>query len=309
MKIKFLVLFVVCTLFAFKSQAQLFFTVSGQLVNTNFTIVAIAIEHADSSGFPMVDSVYTDSSGAFAITISLNSFDTISCSYLNCIGVITDTIFPPFGSTQSVWNSDFCPSIVIPPDTCTVSFKSNYCTCNDTFYLELDTSGLGNKTLLWNFGDGNSSTQTFPYHVFSSHNLFDVCLNVISSTIQDTVCSFCHQIGFDNNGNVVTRTEGSGLIIKVIAPGTKILDEILSNSITVSPNPSGDNARVNFYADEENIFELKIFNLIGQEVKSFSEKSMKGNNTYHFNLNELAAGNYFITVKSGGKRLTTVFAK
>lgn len=308
MKLKFLVLLVVCALFAFKSQAQLFFTVSGQISNTNFVTVAIAIEHSDSMGFPMVDSTNTDTGGFFTFTLFLNSFDSIKCSYNNCIGVVTDTIFPPFGSIQAIWNSDYCPPIP-PPDSCTVIFTSNYCTCNDTFFLELDTSGLGTKTLLWNFGDGNSSTQTFPYHVFSSHNLFDVCLNVISSTNQDTVCSFCHQIGFDNNGNVVTRTEGSGLIIKVIAPGTKIIDEVLSNSISVFPNPSGDNASVNFYTDEENIYELKIFNLIGQQVKSFSEKAVKGNNTYHFNLNELAAGNYFITVRSGGKRLTTVFAK
>ncbi len=309
MKIKFLILFVVCALLAIKSQAQLFFTVSGQLSNTNFAIVAIAIEHSDSMGFPMVDSTNTDTAGFFNLTFFLNSFDSIKCSYTNCIGVVNDTIFPPFGSVQSVWNSDYCPNVPPPPDSCTVTFASNYCTCNDTFFLELDTSGLGNKTLLWNFGDGNSSTQTFPYHVFSSHNLFDVCLNVISSTTQDTVCSFCHQIGFDNNGNVVTRTEGSGLIIKVIPPGTKIIDEVLSNSISVFPNPSGDNASVNFYTDEENIFELKIFNLIGQEVKSFSEKAVKGNNTYPINLNELATGNYYITVKSGRKRLTTVFAK
>ncbi len=294
-----LILLLILAGFQVKSQV-----ISGQLQNTNGIVVPIAFYNAQNLSDFILDE--TDSNGYFTTPVFDLATGNVLCQFYNCDSVLVDTTIS-IRTTYSIWRPEYCVAVL--PPTCTVSFKSNYCTCNDTFYLELDTAGLVNNSLLWNFGDGNTSSEVFPYHVFTSNNLFDVCFKMIDDSTQTTLCDFCRQIGFDNNGNVVTRTESSGFILKVQLPGTKIIDEALSNSISVFPNPTGDIANVILYADEENMFDIKIFNMIGQEVKSFSEKAVKGNNTYYFNLNELAAGNYFITVKSGGKRLTTVFAK
>ena len=285
-----------------QSNAQI---ISGKLQNNNGVLVPLAFYNAQYDSLFVLDT--TDINGYYSTRVFDLYSGNIRCEFYNCDTVLIDTTFS-VKISNTIWSPDYC-SVFIPP-VCNVSFKSNYCTCNDTFYLELDTIGLGNNSLLWNFGDGSVSDITFPYHVFNSNNLYDVCFTIIDDSTQSELCSFCRQIGYDNNGNVVTRNESNGFILKVQLPGTKIIDEsIPSNSITIYPNPTGDFANVILYSDEENLYDIKIFNLIGQEIKSFKENALIGYNTYHFNLTELVSGNYFITVKSGGKRLTTVFAK
>jgi PKD repeat protein len=125
------------------------------------------------SGYHNV-SLYTYSNGSFCDSIGgLNSYLVNSCS--------TNTTTPPPAGCQA--NSQF----VIFPDS---TNAGNY------FAYNL-SSGSGNLSYLWNFGDGTSSTQQYPFHQYAVPSQYVVCLTVTGtytnafggvSTCSDTYC-------------------------------------------------------------------------------------------------------------------------
>lgn len=297
-----------------KVSAQFFtYSLTIQLSNTN-TPVPITVIYPDSSGAGVVSdtSHSTDQNGNLSVLFqTFFPIDSCRCEFLNCTNVLNDTtFFPDTTNYQFTWNSDFCPTNPVP-DTCNVSFETSYCTCDNTFYIETDTTELGNHFVIWNFGDGDTSTQIFPTHTYNQNALYDVCIQAFDSIGGTLICNFCRQIGFDSNGNPVTRSEGnSGFNLKVGLPGTAAHQSVLSsNSISVYPNPAGDFPFLYLFSDEEKYYDIRIFNTIGEEVKFFRRSAIEGSNTYPLDLSGLSSGNYFITVKFGERLITTVFAK
>lgn len=129
----------------------------------------------------------------------------------------------PDGTTASGWNATY----TFPgPGTYQVcaNISGGGFTCNDceTIYIAEDSSNVtpggcdanfyastsaltgyfipygnnlntnpatGTANYVWNFGDGSSSTEVYPYHVYDQPGTYNVCLVVSSSnTCADTVC-------------------------------------------------------------------------------------------------------------------------
>jgi PKD repeat protein len=128
----------------------------------------------------------------------------------------------PDGTTASGWNATYtfpgpgvyqvcanitgggftcndCETIYIADD----SSNTNPTNCNANFYAS--TSALtgyfipygnnlntdpatGTANYVWNFGDGSSSNEVYPYHIFDQAGIYNVCLTVWNSTCADTVC-------------------------------------------------------------------------------------------------------------------------
>jgi|GEM_PF-5942937 len=72
-----------------------------------------------------------------------------------------------------------------------------------------------NPQYLWDFGDGNTSTQQNPLHTYAQDGVYNVCLTVTDSCGSDQVCS---------NVPVVTT--------RITTPGSTL------SGLKVSPNPS-----------------------------------------------------------------------
>lgn len=310
MKHKIFTLLIVTGIFLLqinRSSAQ-FFTVSGQITNNGGSPIGIAFAYSDTAGFPTIDSIYTDVNGNYMDTFLINFIDSCSISFTDCNSLIVDTTFIPSGFLNVTWTRNYCPTI--QPQPVDVSFTTSYCTCDNTFYIETDTTGFANNIISWDFGDGTTSSLAFPTHAFTSNNIYNVCVTVSQQSSTTVLGHYCHKIGFDSSGNAVTRMETSGFNLKVILPGAFTVDETVPfNSIIIYPNPAGDNANLILYSDAEARYEIKIFSVIGQQVKSFSENAVKGYNNFHLDLQELSSGNYFMTTKSGERRITTVFVK
>ena len=103
--------------------------------------------------------------------------------------------------TYSVCTSRIaCPSNSV----CTVNTVSNVTTstitaCQSNFTIFADSSNTGNYfaynlstgsnlSYLWNFGDGTSSTQQYPFHQYAIPGQYVICLTVSNSTL----CSSTH---------------------------------------------------------------------------------------------------------------------
>ena len=282
-----------------QSQAQI---ITGQLQNTNGALVIINFYNAQNTSIFISDT--TDSNGYYLARVFSLATANIICEFYDCYMQPVDTTFA-VKTTYTIWNADYCPDI-IPPLPCPANFTSSFCTCDRSFYLELDTTGLGTKTLQWSFDDGNSSTEIFPTHYYSSDALYNVCVTVMDSGF--AICNFCHELGFDATNHLVTREESSGFKITAVRPG-EVPTVTPSVDLSIYPNPVSDKTQVILFSDEENNCDLKILNLVGQEIQSIHKKAAIGYTHLDLNLSALQSGAYLLFVQMGDKNYSKLFVK
>jgi len=118
-----------------------------------------------TSGFE-VDYVF-DGAGNYEICMNITG-GGFTCD--NCITVTVpgDTIINP----DPVCNADFWVS--------TSSLVGYFV---PTYYAMLNSSAYA-----WTFGDGTSSTEQYPYHVYDAPGYYDVCLTYTSGPCSDYLC-------------------------------------------------------------------------------------------------------------------------
>jgi photosystem II stability/assembly factor-like uncharacterized protein len=121
--------------------------------------------------------------------------------------------------------------------------------------------------VLWNFGDGNQSTQNNPSHTYLSSGTYNVCLYTYSLCSIDT---FCQTIN-------VTLTSSEELADK--------------NDIVLWPNPAND--VLYFSSGDNSLKSIKITDARGATVLSFNNLSTKASSV---DISGLADGIYFILV-------------
>jgi PKD repeat protein len=98
---------------------------------------------------------------------------------------------------------------------------------------------LGGGTYVWDFGDGNTSTDENPTHVYASANTYEVCLE------HTTACGT-----YDYCENIVVNTQG--------------IYEELKSTINVYPNPARD--VINFEISNDLVTSIEIVDLVGKVV-------------------------------------------
>lgn len=123
-------------------------------------------------------------------------------------------------------------------------------------------------TYLWDFGDGNTSTDVNPIHVYASTG------NYIVTLVATNGC------GGVINGNAVNISNVGVNNISV------------KNLYTIYPNPSTGNVLVKCFDVEIN--KIEVYNNIGQIIKHINVS----NRPKTININNLNNGNYFIKVYS-----------
>lgn len=94
---------------------------------------------------------------------------------------------------------------------------------------------------------------------------------------------------------------------KIRINGPTGIQNLNSNSFQVGdcfPNPFSDKTEINFNSPEVRQVSLKVYNMIGTEVYSFSMRAQKGLNKFTFDRNVLPAGIYIYTVSNGEQNIT-----
>ena len=117
------------------------------------------------------------------------------------------TVFDSLTSCQST----FCDTLVIGTSTsCQANFTVNIQGNNVQF---LNSSGGSYSTILWDFGDGSTSTIVSPWHQFANSGVYTVCLTIGDSA---TACfdTYCMTVSILNAGSCdasFTSTDSSGM--------------------------------------------------------------------------------------------------
>jgi hypothetical protein len=141
-----------------------------------------------------------------------------------------------------------------------------------TFTSTSTGSGL---TYLWDFGDGEYSTDMNPLHSFANKDWYLVCLKVTGNGSD----SYCQNVYPD----------------KV----TSAVKTIISNThqgLSVYPNPAGASVTVKFNAPEEGSVTLTIRDLSGKLIRSTSLDSRLGANEITIETESLETGFYLVGI-------------
>ncbi len=172
----------------------------------------------DGTGSSLQNPTHTyASSGTYTVCL------TISTGLLGCSNTTCSTITITGGSGSCA--ADF----YAVPDTTPLGG-------NEWHFFNTSTGGF--NQVLWDFGDGNSSTQNDPFHIYNTNGAFRVCLTIFGPNCQDVYCDsvFVNSTG---GGNCVANFSNS------ISGNTASFTDISTGSPTVWSWDFGDGSTSN----------------------------------------------------------------
>ncbi len=136
-------------------------------------------------------------------------------------------------------------------------------------------------TWLWDFGDGATSQDTSPVHIYSAPGIYQVCLTVCNANACNTSCQ--------------------AVEVKLVSTIT-VKGE--SGSVMLWPNPV---ANMLYFQTEGTIRTIRIFNATGQEVSQMILTASGGQGSA--DVHALPPGLYYLSLSVGGKILNGRFVK
>ncbi len=200
-------------------------------------------------------------------------------------------------------NGNFC-------DSTTALVSCNVpCQANSQFTVFADSVNAGNYfaynqstgssalTYLWDFGDGNTSTQAYPFHQYATPGHYIICLTVTATSGSVS----CSDISCDSSS--VQRIASGYLMnrIQVVQNPTAVKENTLLKNMNVYPNPVENELTVEVQlAREEKIYYV-ITDALGKVVAKNELTSSKTT----INTAALDRGIYFLSVTSNDQVLKT----
>lgn len=146
-----------------------------------------------------------------------------------------------------------------------------------------DISAYNPTSWHWDFGDGGTSNQTNPVHVYQSLGTYQICLVVDNDCGTDTTCRY----------------------IDIKPTGIGDLDEQVN--MEVFPNPSSDKVQINVSSSDEDIREITLMDAVGQHVRAYRAAQGSKSEELRWDVNDLAAGVYLIQVQFENSVMTKRF--
>ncbi|MCB9230596.1 MAG: PKD domain-containing protein [Bacteroidia bacterium] len=193
-----------------------------------------------------------------------------------------------------------CQTVVVAPGTCHASFYTYADTTGQYGIIGVNTSFGANLSYLWDFGDGNTSTQAYPQHTYASAGTYGLCLTVSDSGCTDTYCDTI----------TVTQKVGSTLTLNVINPLTGVPDPIEGPHLVAYPNPFGQSFKLELDLRQSGEVRAELFDLSGRSTGLIQQRSLlAGKSSLEFNAANLSPGVYFLRVESGKARQTVKLLK
>ena len=234
--------------------------------------------------FPTVATLYlTPTMFATGDTVWLSS-TMMADSYTWSTSDTTPTIAVTASGTYTLDIADACGSgsegitiSFIDGPTASFTETTSFLTCA---FTNTSTSGGGTNTYSWDFGDGSTSTDESPTHIYGADGVYTVTLIVTNECGSDTTTGTC-----------TVTTVG-------------MEEDALNQSLSIYPNPTSGNFTVTFTASSSMNVELTVLDLQGQVIYNNALGSVSGDVKEAINLNDIAAGMYFVELKVNDSKIT-----
>lgn len=135
------------------------------------------------------------------------------------------------------------------------------------FYIDLDTTGSVNTwygypnttsgitSVLWDFGDGTTSTLQYPTHIYAVAGTYTICQTItINGSCTYTYCF----------NQFFSRGSESNMISNFIVVGPNGINEPITNTMEIFPNPAFATVSIRSVSE---IVELSIMDVSGKIIK------------------------------------------
>jgi PKD repeat protein len=195
------------------------------------------------------------------------------------------------GCTVAFWDSITVTGMGTTPIPCTASFNLMQDSVNQNQYwcwnTSLAPSPATTLTYLWTFGDGTSSTQAYPTHVYNGIGSYVLCLTVAGGGCTSTMCD-----------TIVITVKASGTTLNVLPAGAglSLSEKTILQSLDLFPNPSKGQVSLAINSASDAEVKIEIVNITGQSVYSRKEGLKSGANKFELNQTALDNGIYFLNV-------------
>ncbi|MGJ8661009.1 MAG: T9SS type A sorting domain-containing protein, partial [Bacteroidota bacterium] len=245
----------------------------------SFDTVVVSQSALSYTGYLMADTMAFCTGGSALLTSSMMA-DTYSWTG----GSSNDSLVVTTGGTYTLNISDACgtgtESIVITESSVPVAGFTSTATFVTGDFTNTTTGG-GNPTYAWNFGDGNTSTDTDPIHIYNAVGTFYVTL---------TVTNDCG-----------TSTFGDSITVTTLG-----LEEIAGlGTIAVYPNPSNGLFQIDFNTNNDMNITVQVTNVLGESVYVKDLGSINGTHKDAIDITNAAPGVYYVTIVSNNEKVMT----
>ena len=147
-----------------------------------------------------------------------------------------------------------------------------------TKFICFQNNSVNATSYLWNFGDGNFSTEPNPCHIFEA-----------SGTVVVTLTAY-NECGSAVDSNRYQK------ILYLSSLGVEDVTNQVSN-ITIVPNPNTGEFTVYYEGVSNEPVEVSVLNLLGQKVLPVSKESLPGNKV-KINLGHVPQGMYLLMLEN-----------
>lgn len=163
-----------------------------------------------------------------------------------------------------------------------------------------------NLEYLWDFGDGNTSTDQFPEYTYDGDGPYELCLTVTSNTALGGICTstYCQEIGADmfpgfTEGGI-NGAPAQGFELNVISSIADAIEETeIFSSFSVYPNPTADNVTIEFDALQASQGYVQLIDLQGRQVMLDNQVFNSGTNMLSLDLGNVETGIYILSLTAG----------
>ena len=272
---------------------------------------SVNITGAGTGGNCTAGFTYSGSNGTFAFTNTSSNLPAGSVAAWD-FGDGTQVATLPYANTQHTYSSNgdylvcltvmdsancsdtFCDSVSVtgftgPP--CQASYWWVPDSTGQYSILLINTSS-GNAPIsyYWDFGDGNTSTQSFPSHTYAGAGTYVVCVTISDNS--GCTSTFCDSI-------VVTNKVNVPFSINVVSPMTSIPVEPTAPELVAFPNPFNERLVVELDTDPTESVTLQLLDITGKVVRNEElAPNSTGSHQHEFATGALPEGIYLLKIST-----------
>ena len=184
---------------------------------------------------------------------------------------------------------------------------------NELWLWNLSSGGTGTYTFFWSFGDGTSSTDPFPTHMYANGGPYLLCLTIDDGA--GCTSTYCDSVSVDSNGMYTGFTGGGGqrqqgFTINVQNQvGQGVADHTIADGIATWPNPALDQLNIALSNAERGQVEVTVTDANGRVMMTERHMLADGRNQLLIGTEGLASGLYLLRIANGTQMISQRFVK
>jgi PKD repeat protein len=254
------------------------------------------------------------SAGVFGVC--LQSSDATGCTSVAC-----DTVFVGADGTINPPGSPSCLAGFWPLQAVVDSAGNGMVEPlpYEVWVWNLSSATDGIDSYSWSFGDGSTSAEAYPTHVYDGPGPYVLCVTITNSNCSD---SYCDTISISDDGmlnglmqdghplSTTFSSRSGGFTLNVIpAIPTGIRETESLSGVQVWPNPADRELNITLHAPRTGKIPVSVMDLTGKTVLGGNYGVAAGNDQLRLDISDLPEGLYLLRLGSGTQVATHRFVK